>query len=231
MELGSLSDQDLHVTFAVSVTAAAVALQHFFRRSGLFGGRPGEARFLLLRAGAGLILGLGAALGALLVGGEAPLIPLGLGSPVAALPVLLGAFALIFGGTLLLSRGAAFAREYPEAPLDPQVAGVWGRNAASWAVYLAGYELLFRGLCLNALVAELGLVPGVAITTALYVVAHLPKSLGESLGSFPMGVLFAYLTLSGQSVLYPWLLHVLMAVSADTLALRVRARHGAARTE
>lgn len=224
MDWPAATPAETDALIAVSVTAAAVALQHFLRRSRLGSDRPAEARFLLLRAGAGVVLGLGAVLGALGVRGAGTLLPLGLGAPGRALPVLLGAFALIFAGTFILSRGARFSEEYPEAPLEGRDARTWTRNAISWAVYLAGYELIFRGLCLHALVATLGLVPGVAVTTALYVVAHLPKSLGESLGSFPMGVLFAYLALGGDSVLYPWLLHVLMAVSADTLALSARAR-------
>ena len=66
------------------------------------------------------------------------------------------------------------------------------------------------------------MVAAIAITTAIYVVAHLPKSLSESLGSFPMGVLFAHLSLTGGSVITAWVLHVCMAVLADTLAVRAR---------
>lgn len=224
MELPASTPSELDAAWAASVTAAALALQHFLRKSKLGSERPAEARFLALRAGAGVVLGIGALVGALGLRGPGRVLPLGLGEPVTALPALLGAFALISLGTFALSRGAAFRAEYPEAPLAGRDLRTWTRNALSWAVYLAGYELIFRGLCLHVLVASLGLVVGVAVTTALYVVAHLPKSLGESLGSFPMGLLFAYLALGGQSVLYPWLLHVLMAVTADTLALAARAR-------
>lgn len=224
MEFASIPNDHARIALAVSITAAAIALQHFLRRSALWPGGSAGDRHAALKVGAGLIMGLGAGLGAWWVTDARPLLPMGIGAPREILLLLLGSMVLIFGVTLLASRGAGFRREYPEAPIDRPDAASWRKNALAWVVYLAGYELLFRGLCLHVLVELLGVVPGIAITTALYVVAHLPKSLTESLGSFPMGVLFAALALGGQSVLYPWVLHVAMAVFADTIAFRVRAR-------
>lgn len=222
MDWASIPSDHARIAIAVSITAAAIALQHFWRLSRIGAGWAPARRHAILKAGAGVILAGSAALGALLHAGAGPPLPFGLGSPGTVLPTLAAAVALLWGATLLASRQPAFQRDYPEAPLSAFEWPTWTENALAWAVYLFGYELLFRGLCLHVLAERLGLVPGVAVTTAIYVVAHLPKSLMESLGSFPMGVLFAWLALRGESVLYPWLLHVSMALFADTIALRAR---------
>ena len=223
MDLASTPSDHASIALTVSITAAALVVQHFLRRSSPLAGLGPARQHAALKVGAGLVLGLAAVLGAALDPGGLSRVPMGLGTPAAVLPGLVLALVLVMAGVWVVSRSARFARDYPEAPIEAPDRKSWAENAIAWAIYLAGYELLFRGLCLHASVELLGLVPGVAVTTALYVVAHLPKSLGESLGSFPMGVLFAALALGGHSVLYPWLLHLAMAVFADTLALRARA--------
>lgn len=222
MDWASIPSDHARIASAVSITAAAIALQHFWRRTRLWPSAAPARRHAVLKAGAGLIMGLAAILGASLSPGERDLVPFGLGAPGKALPPLALVLALIWVSTFFASRRPAFRRDYPESPLEGFAWPTWTENALAWVIYLLGYESLFRGLCLHALVQPIGLWPAVAVMTAIYVVAHLPKSLTESLGSFPMGVVFAWLALEGESVLYPWVLHCAMAIFADSLALRKR---------
>lgn len=215
---------DSPVVVTVTAVALAVVLGHFVRQIPLRGWDPLRAHWAL-QAASGLIMLAVALITGLVVLDRAPAsLGLTLGQPSEAALWWLIPLVVLVPGTFLASRGAAFANDYPEAPVKAWTRARWWTNAATWAVYLAGYELLFRGLCLAVLVDELGVVPGIAATTALYVLAHLPKSLAESLGSFPMGVVFAQQVLLGQSILLPWTLHCVMALSADTFAL-VGPRH------
>lgn len=61
-----------------------------------------------------------------------------------------------------------------------------------------------------------------AAGTAIYVLQHLPRGPGECLGSLPMGVVFALMTLDTGSVLSAWLLHVLIAGGTEALVVRHR---------
>lgn len=86
------------------------------------------------------------------------------------------------------------------------------------------------------MVRWVGLWPGIAITTALYVLAHLPKpSAGETLACMPMGVVFALVALAAGSAWPAALLHLAIALTSETLtaladpAVEVLPGRGAAR--
>lgn len=99
-------------------------------------------------------------------------------------------------------------------------------NAATWGLYLLGYELFFRGILTFALAREVGAWPGVAIVTALYVAVHLPKPAGEAVGTLPMGLIFGLTALVSDSILAVWLGHWMIAVTSDVAAQRFAAQAG-----
>lgn len=230
MDLGAAEQPAI----VVAVVALAIVLQHFLRHPPR---RPRAAAsprgHWQRQAGVGLLL-VAVSLGAarwLARDGES------LGLTWGTTHRVLGWAALVAGvmalGSFVGSRSEGFVEHYPEAPVERWTTKRWLANAGAWAIYLAGYELLFRGLCLSVLVEAWGVSSGVAVTTALYAVAHLPKNMSESLGSFPMGVVLAALTLGSGSLGAAWMVHLLMALSADGFALLGRSdadsseRHGA----
>ncbi|MEN8138218.1 MAG: CPBP family intramembrane glutamic endopeptidase [Bacteroidota bacterium] len=108
----------------------------------------------------------------------------------------------------------------------PQIRSrVWNRkmvlgNLASWAVYLLGYEFLFRGLLLFPLVEELGLWPAVAINIALYSGTHIPKGLSETTGAIPLSIVLCLLSVNTGTIWIAYFVHLVMAWTNTTVALK-----------
>jgi membrane protease YdiL (CAAX protease family) len=92
-------------------------------------------------------------------------------------------------------------------------------NALATISYLFAYELLFRGILLTACVDSLGVWPAVAINVALYSAVHLPKGPAETIGAIPFGLLICYITLSTGTIWVAVVVHVILSLSNDYLAL------------
>jgi len=113
---------------------------------------------------------------------------------------------------------------YPEMRLGEgpaTAAAAWRWRLAmigSWLVYLVGYEALFRGLLLPLLARELGLWPGIAVATGLYVLAHLARPAAESLAAIPAGFALAAITLVTGSILAAVVLHWIIASVNETVS-------------
>lgn len=146
---------------------------------------------------------------------------IGLGAgdvPRSALWVLGGAALLLPLIVRAASRPAHWAL-YPQMRV-----GHWPRrrqalNALAWMVYLLGYEILFRGLCLQYLVVQFGPWPGIFFSSALYAYAHLHKDAAETFGSVLMGVVFALMTLDTGAIWAAFLLHALIAIGGEQTAI------------
>ena len=67
-------------------------------------------------------------------------------------------------------------------------------NLLGWAIYLFGYEFLFRGILLFPLAETVGVWPAIAVNIALYSATHIPKGLDETLGAIPLGLVLCWLT-------------------------------------
>jgi len=210
---------DLLPALVVLVTALAIVAQHFLRGAQRGMREPSPRDHWIRQAIAGLVMAAMAMATALAARFDLVALLVPTSAIVDALPWMASAMVIVIAGSLVASRRPGFRAHYPEAPIDRWTREHWMANATAWASYLFGYELLFRGLCLGVLCQAWGTTSGVAVTTALYAVAHLPKNLNESLGSFPMGVVLAALTLAGGSVLPAFALHVVMALAADSFAL------------
>lgn len=93
-------------------------------------------------------------------------------------------------------------------------------NALGWALYLFGYEFLFRGTLLWPLVEPLGVWPAIAINIALYSATHIPKGLDETIGAIPLGLVLCLLTLASGTIWIAFLVHVAMAWTNSFTALK-----------
>ena len=108
----------------------------------------------------------------------------------------------------------------------PQIrAKVWTKktfrlNLIGWAVYLVGYELLFRGILLFPLVEAYGIWLAIAVNVALYSATHIPKGLDETLGAAPLGFVLCLLTLMSGNIWISVLVHIGMAWTNSLTALK-----------
>lgn len=92
-------------------------------------------------------------------------------------------------------------------------------NLFGWAIYLFGYELLFRGTLFFPLVATLGVWPAIAINIALYAATHIPKGLAETIGAVPLGLVLCLLTLSSETIWIAFFVHLALAWTNSLTAL------------
>jgi membrane protease YdiL (CAAX protease family) len=93
-------------------------------------------------------------------------------------------------------------------------------NASGWALYLFGYELLFRGVLLFPVADHLGIWPAIAINIALYSATHIPKGMSETIGAAPLGLILCILTLSTGTIWIAFFVHLAMALTNSFTALK-----------
>jgi membrane protease YdiL (CAAX protease family) len=108
----------------------------------------------------------------------------------------------------------------------PQIrAKIWTRktfviNLFGWAIYLFGYELLFRGILFFPLAHELGLWQAITINIALYSATHIPKGLDETIGAIPLGIVLCLLTWESEMIWIAYFVHLAMAWTNSLTALK-----------
>jgi membrane protease YdiL (CAAX protease family) len=140
---------------------------------------------------------------------------LGLARPLEAALFVGALLVVVLPIIFLQTRQPDFWALYPEVRASHWSRRRFAANGATWAVYLLGYEFLFRGVLLFTLAQWLGPWPAVVITTLAYVWAHLAKFSGETLGSIPVGVLFAVAALYTGGLWAPFVAHVIIANFSD----------------
>lgn len=135
----------------------------------------------------------------------------------------LSAFVLI----LLLFPMVYFNAKKPENLLVyPQIRiSVWSNklvinNFFSWAWYLLGYEILFRGILLFPLNQVLGMWPAIAVNIALYSATHIPKGYKETLGAIPFSIVLCLLCLYIGSFWIAFIAHLTMAWTNTWFSLK-----------
>lgn len=122
---------------------------------------------------------------------------------------------------------AAFSAKKPKNLVNyPQIRAkkwdnsIYFKNLLGWALYLFGYEFLFRGVLLIPLVDTLGVWPAIAINIALYSATHIPKGLDETIGAIPLGLVLCLLTLASGTIWIAFIVHVAMAWTNSLTALK-----------
>jgi membrane protease YdiL (CAAX protease family) len=144
----------------------------------------------------------------------------GLACLAAAAPIV----ALLLVGIM---RDRGLAARYP---LSREATTTGGRFALYEAAYVAGYytawEFCFRGLLFLPLVPVLGLVPALAIQTALSTLLHIGSPDSEVWGAVVGGVAFGLVAYLTGSILYPFAIHAALGMTHDVLRRRRLARAG-----
>ncbi len=109
--------------------------------------------------------------------------------------------------------------QYPQMRIKTWTPRTISLNAFGWAIYLLGYEYLFRGVFFFGILPIVGLYQAIAINTIVYSLAHLSKGPKETLGSIPLGILMCMITFKTGSIWATFLIHVAMAWSNEFFAL------------
>ncbi len=108
----------------------------------------------------------------------------------------------------------------------PQIrARIWTRKTAvidamTWALYLLGYETLFRGVLLFPLAESLGVWAAVAINIALYSATHIPHGKAETIAAVPFGLVLCILTLWSGTIWIAFLAHLVNALTISFSAMK-----------
>lgn len=200
-----------------------LAPRMFAERMEARGSHPATAQatgVLLSRSSRGVFLGVACLFTAAGLGSS----PQDIGvAPVSIMETLLlvgGGFLALLPLLMLSAKKESVQAMYPEIRARVQSPRLVRQSCVTWAVYLWGYELLFRGFLLFELVAHWGVWPGLTVSTVLYVMAHLDKLADETAGSLLAGFLFGAMALLTGGIWAPWLLHTLIAVATEAFAAR-----------
>jgi membrane protease YdiL (CAAX protease family) len=143
---------------------------------------------------------------------------IGLGDWRFGLKASLGMFCLFLPILLLASIDPAFQSKYPLFAGATRSMSHFVLHEAAYAVYFIGWEFIYRGFMLFGLREKLGYY-AVFIQTIPFAIMHFGKPQLETLAAVFAGVILGYLALRTRSFWYGWLLHALVAVTNDVLAV------------
>ena len=109
---------------------------------------------------------------------------------------------------------------YPQIRAKSWTKSTLFKSLLGWALYLFGYEFLFRGVLFVPLVEPLGIWAAIAISIALYSATHIPKGLDETIGAIPLGLVLCLLTAASGTIWIAFIVHVAMAWTNNLTALK-----------
>ncbi len=109
---------------------------------------------------------------------------------------------------------------YPEIRVTSWTGKYLFAELFTWALYLLGYEALFRGVLLFGLAQSLGPVAAITISVIIYSAAHLPKSRTETLAAIPFGLVLCLLTLYSGSIWIAFFAHLVNAFAMTLTAIK-----------
>jgi uncharacterized protein len=140
---------------------------------------------------------------------------------VRHLPVYLLLFALMIPVLLMVAKRPDFLQTYPfvrRAVADRNVLIAW---EAAYVFQFFALESFFRGYVLFTAARVLPRA-AIAVTAAPYTMIHFHKPFPECMGALGAGLLLGFLALRYRSFLGGFVLHSLVAVTMDLLAVRQR---------
>jgi len=132
----------------------------------------------------------------------------------------LGLSAVIIPVASFSARKPKNLVNYPQIRAKNWTQKTYILNLLGWALYLFGYEFLFRGVLFVPLIEPMGLWGAIAVNIALYSATHIPKGLDETIGAAPLGLLLCLLTVASGTIWIAFLVHVAMAWTNSLTALK-----------
>jgi membrane protease YdiL (CAAX protease family) len=143
---------------------------------------------------------------------------LGLGDWRFGLKAVLLMFFAFLPILAVVSYSPAFQAKYPLFASAKDSGLHFVLYQLAYVVYFIGWEFIFRGFMLFGLKPSLGFY-SVFVQTIPFALLHFGKPQIETIAAIIAGVLLGYLALRTRSFWYGWLLHSLIAVSNDLLAM------------
>lgn len=128
-------------------------------------------------------------------------------------------FLLIVSSSFFSSRKPDVNSRIPQMRLPDWGIKEIAISISGWAIYLLGYEFLFRGLLLFTTTAAFGIAPAILINIGLYSAFHLPNGLKETLAAIPFGFVLCLVSLVSGSFLPAFLLHLSLSASAELFSV------------
>lgn len=120
---------------------------------------------------------------------------------------------------LVVARKPGNLAMYPQIRIARWSPGILAASSLGWALYLLGYEFIFRGVLLFLCVPVMGVWPSIVLNVSLYALVHLPKGPRETIASIPMGLILCILTLKTGTIWTAYFAHVILALSNEYLSL------------
>jgi membrane protease YdiL (CAAX protease family) len=113
-----------------------------------------------------------------------------------------------------LQAAYPWAGSWPGASLANLMA--W---AGLYALYYLAYEFFFRGFLVRVITPHWGLVAAIWVQALASALIHLGKPPLETLGTIPLGLVFALFAIKSRSILWPALFHLVIGMTADVFSL------------
>lgn len=142
-------------------------------------------------------------------------------SPSIAIWCLAAGIPTIFSA-YLGAKNSRYGKENVNNPHGINTTKALWDNLIGWAIYLLGYEFLFRGVLLFGSLQIMGPIEAVVLNTALYAFAHLPKGNTETIGAIPFGIVLCWATIQTGSIWTAFILHYLLAGASTIFAFAFR---------
>ncbi len=144
---------------------------------------------------------------------------------LGAVLTLAGLPLAVLGG-FIGSRDPALRKMYPLAKAACADARTFAGYELSYLVlYYLPWEWVFRGVLFLPLVPAIGLIPALALQTAVSTLLHIGHPDAEVFGAAGAGLAFGLVAYFAGSFLYPLVLHAATGIATDTF-LYVRRRQG-----
>ena len=133
---------------------------------------------------------------------------------------IVGLACVIWPANYFSSKNPKHHEHYPQIRKAEWSKGLLAKHLGGWALYLFGYEFLFRGILLFASVPILGVWGAIMLNVSLYSVTHLPKGAGETFGAIPLGLLLSWITLRTGNIWVAFFVHLNLASSNAIFSLK-----------
>ncbi|MBN2495641.1 MAG: CPBP family intramembrane metalloprotease [Deltaproteobacteria bacterium] len=134
------------------------------------------------------------------------------------LKAALALYAVFLPVLVAISFLPEFQTKYPLYAAATDSCSHFALHELAYAIYFIGWEFIYRGFMLFGLRPALGYY-AVFVQTIPFAIMHFGKPQVETLAAVLAGIILGYLALRARSFWYGWLLHALVAISNDVLAV------------
>jgi len=194
------------------------------RRLDKLGAESASIRTILVEKTNGLVyMGILPAVVAFFLFGKTPIdygLHFNFGNGWESLYWIAGLAPLIWTVNFFAARSPKTQAHYPQIRKQEWSPALLAKHLAGWAMYLFGYEFLFRGILLFGSLSVLDPWVAILLNVGFYSVSHVPKGATETFGAIPLGFLLSWITLRTGTIWVAFLVHVCLAWSNAVFTLK-----------